>query len=80
MTAIDRHPPNFPVHYPPIPKALPEVPTETGETIKETELEEIADVEVGENEILSYFEFFLETYSPIRSLYSSLILSETSVW
>ena len=46
MTAIDRHPPNFPVHYPPIPQPLPEVPAPTGDAVKKAELEEVADAEI----------------------------------
>ena len=34
-------------HQPAIPQSLPEVPTEAGETAEETELEKIADAEVG---------------------------------
>ena len=31
-----------------VPETLPEVPTETGETVEEAEFEEVADAEVGE--------------------------------
>ena len=48
MTAIDRHPPNFPVHYPPIPQPLPEVPAPTGDAVKKAEFEKIADAEVDD--------------------------------
>ena len=40
-------PPYFPIHQPTIPETLPEVPAEAGKTVKEAELEEVADAEVG---------------------------------
>ena len=40
--------PDLPVHNPPIPQPLPEVPAETGEAVKKAELEKVADAEVGE--------------------------------
>ena len=42
---IGFHPPNLPIHKPPIPKALPEVPAEARNTIEEAKFEEVADVE-----------------------------------
>ena len=41
--------PNLSIHNPPIPQPLPEVPAETGEAIKEAELEEVADAEIGDS-------------------------------
>ena len=38
---------DFDVHNPPIPEPLPEVPAKACHAIKEAELEEIADAEVG---------------------------------
>ena len=37
---------NLPIHQPPIPQTLPEVPAEAGKAVEEAELEEVADAEV----------------------------------
>ena len=42
------HLPDFGVNKPAIPQPLPEVPAETGEAVKETELEKVSDAEVGD--------------------------------
>ena len=39
---------DFAIHQPTIPQPLPEVPEETGETVKEAEFEEVADAEIGD--------------------------------
>ena len=46
FTLTPATPPYFSIHDPPVPEALPEVPAETGETIEEAELEEVADAEI----------------------------------
>lgn len=51
--------PDFNVHNPPIPQPLPEVPAETGNAVKETELEEVADAEISDGtEIARQFVVF----------------------
>lgn len=37
------HPPYLPIYYPLVPEPLPEVPTETGNAVKEAELTKIAE-------------------------------------
>jgi len=43
------HPPNLSIHNPPIPEALQKVPPPACNAIKEAELEEAADAEVGDS-------------------------------
>ena len=59
------HPPYLPIHNPPIPQPLPEVPTLAGDAIEETEFEEVADAEVGDGaEIARQFEILCFARGP----------------